>query len=161
MNIVTDLAEFTQFFAEIPVHMGEKAMVSSLRDAALPMMQEMKRVAPVSFGGRTRISLKHRKSLNANDYRRGGATKQDISIRKFSNAQAGQTTLNVGVSFRTGKVGWRYHFIALGVAGKNKAKAGPRPFAYQVGQKMSKIVEQRFYDRMGVVFGRIASKYTR
>lgn len=114
---------------DVPASVNADALNKILTVVAKPFLNEMKRTVPVSKVYQ-RVSLRHRHSGFANDFRRGGgATKQDIRIRSITDRQSlyGAEKL-VGVSKKKGKVGWRTHFIILGVAGHNRASAGPRDF---------------------------------
>lgn len=82
--------------------------------------------------------MKKAKYKNANEYRRGGATKADIRIKVVSDKQ-GEATALVGVSKAYGKVGWRTHFIEYGTQFM-KAK----PFVRPSETKTATAVQSRF-----------------
>lgn len=109
---------------DVPASVNSDALNKILTVVARPFLNEMKRTVPVGKGYQ-RVSIKSRR----NDYRRGGATKVDLRIKQITDKQSlyGAEKL-VGVSKKKGKVGWRTHFIILGVAGHSRASAGPRDF---------------------------------
>ncbi|WP_234734501.1 hypothetical protein [Tellurirhabdus bombi] len=81
----------------------------AMREAAKPMLRGAIQEAPVSGGGRQRISLRHR-GRNANEYRRGGATRRDLRTKTVSPSGDEASRIIVGVSSKSGHVGWRTHF---------------------------------------------------
>lgn len=114
---------------DVPASVNADALNKILTVVAKPFLDEMKRTVPTSKGYQ-RVSLKHRKNIYANDYRRGGgATKNDLRIKQITDkGSLYEAEKLVGVSKKKGKVGWRTHFIIQGIAGRGSAKAGPRDF---------------------------------
>ncbi|GAB3324331.1 hypothetical protein GCM10027299_21530 [Larkinella ripae] len=101
-----------------------KSVISgALRESTGPMLRAAREEAPVSGGGRERVAVRYGKSGrgSANDYRRGGATRRDLRIR-IADTRDGNPVALIGVSKKSGKVGWRAHFITRGVrkAGKGR-----------------------------------------
>ncbi|CCH54483.1 hypothetical protein BN8_03658 [Fibrisoma limi BUZ 3] len=84
-----------------------------LRQAVQPMLPAMRLEAPVGAGNE-RISLRRRDNVNANDYRRGGATRRDLRIKLVAGVDGEAARVLIGVDKRRGKVGWRAHFITRG-----------------------------------------------
>ncbi|KAA9357235.1 hypothetical protein [Larkinella humicola] len=91
----------------------------ALREAVKPMLRVARQEAPIGNYGRERISLRYGKSSRSNEYRRGGATRRDLRI-KVLYLDTGPVAY-VGVSMKSGKVGWRTHFITRPVSGGGKA----------------------------------------
>ena len=86
-----------------------------LKKATKPMLNSAKANAPVSKGGRTRISLKHRSAgKNANAYAQGGATRRDLRAKVVPPEKDESGRILIGVSKRSSKVGWRTNFITRG-----------------------------------------------
>jgi hypothetical protein len=94
---------------------------SVFRRAVRPMLAATKVEAPVSMGGRMRISLRHRnKGSVVNAYAQGGATRRDLRIKTVPAKGDELGRVLVGVSKAGGKVGWRTHFITRGTKERRK-----------------------------------------
>lgn len=86
-----------------------------LSKAVKPMLNAAKANAPVSKGGRTRISLKHRSAgKNSGAYAQGGATRRDLRTKIVPPEKNESGRVVVGVSKKASKVGWRTRFITRG-----------------------------------------------
>lgn len=89
-----------------------RVMGKALKEAAEPVLTATRREAPVGrykdVGGEF-VSL--RATTKRNDYRRGGATRNDLRIKSVAGVGEEIARTLVGVSKKSGKVGWRTHFI--------------------------------------------------
>lgn len=108
---------------------SERAMGGILFTAAKPMELRMKANAPVG---------PYVPTLKGSDYRRGGATRDDVR-RKLVFDKPNEATVLVGVSKGYGKVGWRTHFTEYGT----KSWRG-RPFVERSGQASQAQVVRAF-----------------
>ncbi len=154
---IRELSDFQASLKGLPYAIDQKVTEMTLKKAVQPLYRYMKSIAPVSKGGRERVSLSKNRG-RSNDYRRGGATKADVRVKTVTDT-LGQAKVLVGVSKGYGKVGWRYHFIAQGVAGQYRAKAGPRPFVERAGNVMGAAVEADFRASFGGMVQRVFEKY--
>jgi HK97 gp10 family phage protein len=134
MEILYDLTGLRNLEANLvrlPFQLQERTMQAALSEAAKPIKTRMVQEAPRGKGNQ-RVSLKRR----SNDYRRGGATRQDIRIRAVRD-KVGEAKVIIGVSKKSGKVGWRTHFITKGVAGKRRIRPNDfltRAFSQTIAQ---------------------------
>lgn len=101
----------------LPNEVGEKVRLEALKTAVKPMAARVVAEAPRGKGN-LRVSLSRNRG-RSNNYRRAGATKEDVRIKAVSD-KLGEAKVLVGVSKKSGKVGWRTHFITQGVAGKHR-----------------------------------------
>lgn len=111
----------------LPREVSDDELSKQLQAAAQPMKEQMTQEAPKGQYKDTQgefVSLRYRGNRYANDYRRGGATKQDVRI-KVAKDENGTVKVLVGVSKAAGKVGWRTHFIVQGVAGTKQVAKNP------------------------------------
>lgn len=116
---LTSLRNLEANLMRLPFQLQERTMQAALSEAARPMKTRMVQEAPRGKGN-LRVSLSRRRG-RSNDYRRGGATRQDIRIRAVRD-KVGEAKVIVGVSKKSGKVGWRTHFITKGIAGKRRIR---------------------------------------
>jgi len=92
---------------------------SALRTAAKPMYQAARAGVPVGKKG----------NVQTGALARGGATRRDMRMKIVSGTQHGEVArVLIGVSKKTGKVGWRTHFITRGFTDRSGKKHGPNDF---------------------------------
>ncbi len=112
MNITVDtrsLDKLTKAISNYSGVMPKQKATTALRKSASPMLRRAQAEVPVSMGGRMRTSLKNRSRGP-----QGGATRRDLRIKTVPPNGSELTRIIVGVSKRTGRVGWRTHFITHG-----------------------------------------------
>ncbi|MCE6992100.1 HK97 gp10 family phage protein [Dyadobacter sp. CY323] len=115
---------------------------SALRKATRPMYRAAQAEVPVSKGGQTRTSLRYRKRGKAADsFSQGGATRRDLRVKTVTPKSNEVGRILIGVSKRSGKVGWRTIFITHGTK-MRKTKKGRN-----TGRTQANNFLQRAYDQ--------------
>lgn len=85
-----------------------------LRKSVRPMYRRLQKEVPVSRSAEY-INIKRvRNKKNANAYRQGGSTRRDLRIKAVQPRGGEIGRVAVGVSRKSGKVGWRTPFITGG-----------------------------------------------
>ncbi|UFH52553.1 hypothetical protein [Spirosoma sp. KNUC1025] len=90
-----------------------KTLGAALVGASKPAVRAVQQEAPVGHDGHQRVSLSRSRGRR-NDYRRGGATRQDVRAKAVDGVGKEEVRVLIGVSKKRGKVGWRTHFITVG-----------------------------------------------
>lgn len=158
MKISLDIRELSDFEVQLrglPFSLDQRLTEQALRKSAEPLRKYMAATAPVGRGNE-RVSLNKR--YRSNDYRRGGSTRSDIRVKTITDV-LGEAKVLIGVSKASGKVGWRYHFIAQGIAGNYRSNKGPRPFVERAGDVMGGAVRADFVETFGKMALRAFKKY--
>jgi hypothetical protein len=136
-----DLKHFEESLSRYGQVMPTATTNRILSKATKVMLNAARIQAPVSKGGRTRISLKHRSAgKNAGAYAQGGATRRDLRIKVVPPGAGESGRVLVGVSKRSSKVGWRTKFITHGTKDRKTKKGVSR------GRVKANNFLQRAYD---------------
>jgi HK97 gp10 family phage protein len=115
----TDITKLTEAMKRYGGIMPTTKANQALRKSARPMLLMARAEVPVWQGERERVSLATgraaiKRGSNPNNYRKGGATKRDLRLKAVAPKRDEIARVLVGVSKRSGKVGWRTHFIEQG-----------------------------------------------
>lgn len=125
-------AAFAQYTKAIPKNVAVKA----LRESIKPMFTASRNLAPignvVNYSGRPGME-------------RGGATRRDVRIRFVKEEGSEIARVLVGVSSKSGKVGWRTHFITRGFTDRGGKFHGPDNFLQEAFDNTIDIVQDKFY----------------
>lgn len=125
---------FEKYQNAIPVSIARKA----LREAAQPMLRSAKNLVPV--GGKIQKYGKAR-----TDQDRGGATRRDIRIAFVKQENLEIARLVVGVSQKSGRVGWRTHFITRGFTDRGGSFHRGKDFLTEAHDNTIGEVQNTFY----------------
>ncbi len=121
---------FKKYGAAIPQSVAKKA----LRDAAQPMLTATRNNAPV--GGVINYS---------GTSHRGGATRRDVRMM-FAKIEGEEIArVLIGVSMKSGKVGWRTHFITKGYTDRGGSFHRGKDFLTEAYDNTIGIVQDNFY----------------
>lgn len=126
-------AGFQKYQNAIPTSVAKKA----LREAAQPMLRSAKNLAPI---GRV-VDYK----AGRLDQSRGGATRRDLRLLFVKEEGEEIARVLIGVSQKSGKVGWRTHFITRGFKDRGGSFHRGRDFLEQAHDYTFDIVQNSFY----------------
>jgi HK97 gp10 family phage protein len=124
MDIQVDTSKIKALEADLKTvgrSLDRQTLGPALVDASKPAVEAVREDAPKGAGYQ-RVSLSHKRGRK-NAYRRGGATKQDVRSKAVEGVGAEVVRVLVGVSKKSGKVGWRTIFLTLGT--KRGVRANP------------------------------------
>lgn len=152
-----EIDELSVVMARSAAVLDRQVIKAHLRTALRPMLKAAKAKAPVSgkqyknkrgdVVGAERISLRYRKNLNPNDYRRGGATKRDLRIKVVDDRENRADVMGlVGVDKRRGKVGWRTHFITRQITLHGRPYLNPKHGFLEDAYKEQSGVSTRIFE---------------
>lgn len=128
-------------------HILPKSVVNkALKDAAQPMLRSARSLSPV--GSKIAYTTK-----GGTDQDRGGATRRDVRLRIVKSEGEEISRLLIGVSQKSGKVGWRTHFITTGYTDPSGGWHRGRDFLNEAYDNTIEIVRNSFYKTLfeGVV----------
>lgn len=122
---------FKKYGAAIPPTVAR----SALREAARPMLTATRNLAPVGS----------KVSGEKGGYNRGGATRRDVRMM-FSKVEGEEVArVFIGVSMKTGKVGWRTHFITKGWTDRSGTFHRGKDFLTEAYDNTIGVVQDNFY----------------
>ena len=124
---------FEKYRNAIPPTVAKKA----LREAAQPMLRSARSLAPV---GRV-IDYKRDRI----DQSRGGATRRDMRMMFVKEEGEEIARVIIGVSQKSGKVGWRTHFITKGYTDRGGGFHRGKDFLGEAHEHTIDIVQNNFY----------------
>lgn len=129
-----DLFKLRDGFARYQSAIPKSVALGALRNSARPMLDSARRLAPI---GEDRTVKKT--SV------RGGATRRDMRILSVKQEGNEIARIAVGVSGKSGKVGWRTHFITRGFTDRGGSFRRGQDFLQDTYDYTFDIVEDKFY----------------
>lgn len=131
------LMELNSKFAKYQNAILPSLAKKALREAAQPMLRSARNLVPI--GGQ--IAYKK----GGSDQDRGGATRRDLRIQFVKVEGQEVARLLVGVSQKSGKVGWRTHFVTRGWTDRGGGKHRGKNFLQEAHDNTIEIVQDSFY----------------
>ena len=115
-----DLLALEDRLQSVGKEFSPRVMSRVTKRALEPLLNIAQHEVPESNNGYESVSLSRNRG-RSNDYRRGGATKRDLRILMVQGENEEMARGLVGVSKKSGHVGWRTHLITR--ANKNRRVA--------------------------------------
>ncbi|KQS33969.1 hypothetical protein [Dyadobacter sp. Leaf189] len=134
--------------------MPKSVSTQALRNAVRPMFRSAQRLAP---SGRV-VSKSGWGKNKGPEFARGGATRRDIRIKLVPARGQETARVIVGVSKKSGKVGWRTHFITRGFTDRGGRFHRPDNFLQNAYDYTIEIVRTSFQKEVLLSFRKWARR---